>query len=69
MPLFWTAKCKNCGKLSTVPKPTGIRRIPGEKSELKCPHCGAVNEFGGSDVVAEFLNSYPKEVLAYVPKS
>jgi hypothetical protein len=63
---MWAAKCKKCGKLAAVrPSKSAGRQLdlrnPSEKIEkLACPHCGAVNDFLGSDL---------EEVLAYIGRS
>jgi endogenous inhibitor of DNA gyrase (YacG/DUF329 family) len=55
MALMWVAKCKACGKDSAVRNSTSDKRhleIPSanRKTRVKCPHCGAVNEFEDRDM-------------------
>ena len=54
MNLLWTANCKKCGKPSTV-SPGKDQKL-GEKIEIKCSHCGAVNEFHPSDLMASLVS-------------
>lgn len=50
MKLVWTANCKKCAKPVTV-SPIKDPKV-GKKIEIKCSHCGAVNEFHPSDLIA-----------------
>jgi DNA-directed RNA polymerase subunit RPC12/RpoP len=66
MPLYWVAKCKKCGKEAGIRPSTSVGNqlemaSPSEEIKgAKCPHCGAKNDFRGSDL---------REVLAYVVPS